>query len=100
MSSASAPARSTCPWSSGSPLPLGTRPSHRRQGLAGALLQEGLSRVHALGSSTAIVTCAEGNLPSCSLYESVGFRADLRGVEDARVVIPGRAPAFTQQTHR
>jgi ribosomal protein S18 acetylase RimI-like enzyme len=53
--------------------PVGTRPGFRRHRLAKAVVLEGLRRMNARGTHTAVV-CFEGeNDPARRLYESVGF---------------------------
>jgi mycothiol synthase len=54
--------------------PLGTRPAHRRLGLGRGVMIEGLRRLRALGSETALVTAFSENRAATGLYESVGFR--------------------------
>ena len=54
--------------------PLGTSPAHRRLGLGRGVMIEGLRRLRALGSETALVTAFSENRAAAGLYESVGFR--------------------------
>jgi mycothiol synthase len=54
--------------------PLGTSPAHRRLGLGRGVMIEGLRRLRALGSETALVTAFSENRAAARLYESVGFR--------------------------
>lgn len=54
--------------------PLGTSPAHRRLGLGRGVMIEGLRRLRALGSETALVTAFSENRSAAGLYESVGFR--------------------------
>ena len=52
--------------------PVGTRPEYQHQGLAKALLSEGLRRLHKLGATLAY---ASSYTPSAhAAYESIGFR--------------------------
>jgi ribosomal protein S18 acetylase RimI-like enzyme len=53
--------------------PVGTAPAFRRQGLARAVLNEGLRRMRARGMETAIVVVEAAEPAACRLYESVGF---------------------------
>ncbi|MCX6033113.1 MAG: GNAT family N-acetyltransferase [Chloroflexi bacterium] len=58
--------------------PVCTHPSHRRLGLAQALMQEGLLRLRAIGAVEATVDT--GNmLPANRLYDSLGFTEAYRG---------------------
>lgn len=52
--------------------PVGTSPNHFRQGLALALLREGLLRLKALGATDAYVETGE-TVPANRLYEAAGF---------------------------
>jgi mycothiol synthase len=54
--------------------PLGTSPAHRRLGLGRAVMMEGLRRLRALRTETALVTAFSENRAAAGLYESVGFR--------------------------
>jgi ribosomal protein S18 acetylase RimI-like enzyme len=54
--------------------PLGTSPAHRRLGLGRGVMIEGLRRLRALGTETALVTAFSENRAAAGLYESVGFR--------------------------
>lgn len=56
--------------------PVGTRASHRRRGLAAAVLAEGMRRARAKGAETINVlnSSAPEYAPSSGLYASVGFR--------------------------
>jgi mycothiol synthase len=53
--------------------PVGTRPGFRRQGLARAVVLEGLRRMRTRGAHTALVCFEEDNIPAQRLYESLGF---------------------------
>ncbi len=52
--------------------PVCTHPDHRKQGLALALITEGLNRVRALGAEVATVDAGAGPGPN-RLYEAAGF---------------------------
>jgi len=54
--------------------PVGCHPEHRRQGLAAAVMGEGLRRLVALGARTAWVCAWADNAASTRLYASLGFR--------------------------
>lgn len=54
--------------------PVGTRASHRRKGLATAVLLSGLQYMKKNGMASAVVRTGVGNSAAISLYESVGFR--------------------------
>jgi mycothiol synthase len=54
--------------------PVGARPAYRRQGLARAVLLEGLRRLKALGMDRVCVSTGVSNTPALHLYQSVGFR--------------------------
>jgi len=58
--------------------PVGCLPEHRRRGLAGALLREGLRRLRELGATHALVAQREGNAAAAALYESAGFEENGR----------------------
>lgn len=58
--------------------PVGTHPDHRRKGLAGAVMYAAMRRARELGLHTALVYCAEANLP---FYQSLGFSPLDRAVE-------------------
>ncbi|MDD5263772.1 MAG: GNAT family N-acetyltransferase [Candidatus Bipolaricaulis sp.] len=64
--------------------PVGAREAYRRQGLARAVLLEGLRRMKARGMDRVCVSTGEGNVAARGLYESVGFRIVNRYVEYAR----------------
>ncbi len=53
--------------------PVGAHPAYRRQGLARAVLLEGLRRMQAHGMNRVCVSTGESNHPALGLYESVGF---------------------------
>jgi ribosomal protein S18 acetylase RimI-like enzyme len=53
--------------------PVGTAPDFRRQGLAQAVLAEGLRRMQQHGADRAIVVVDASETAACQLYESVGF---------------------------
>ena len=48
-------------------------PDFRRQGLATALLQQGIDVAHLNGVDEVLITCAEGNIGSQKVIESTGF---------------------------
>ena len=52
--------------------PVCTAPEHRHQGLARALMVEGLHRLRALGAETACLGTGD-MVPANKLYEAVGF---------------------------
>jgi ribosomal protein S18 acetylase RimI-like enzyme len=54
--------------------PVGADPSFRRQGLARAVLLEGLRRMQAHGAERAIVVVEEAEQAARQLYESVGLK--------------------------
>jgi mycothiol synthase len=54
--------------------PVGTAPEFRRQGLAQAVLHEGLRRMQAHGAERIIVIVEAAEEAACALYASVGFR--------------------------
>ena len=58
--------------------PVGTHPDFQRQGLAKAILAEGMRRMMAYGMRTAIVCAEHDNLPARRLYQSMGFQPDNR----------------------
>jgi mycothiol synthase len=58
--------------------PVCTHPDHRRQGLAQALMQEGLLRLRALGAQYAMVDTGD-MVPANQLYEAMGFGEIYRG---------------------
>jgi mycothiol synthase len=58
--------------------PVCTHPDHRRQGLAQALMQEGLLRLKALGAQQALVDTGD-MVPANRLYETIGFSEMQRG---------------------
>lgn len=53
--------------------PVGTAPEFRRQGLAQAVLYEGLRRMHQHGAERVIVTVEAAEEAACQLYAAVGF---------------------------
>jgi len=53
--------------------PVGTRPAFQRQGLAKAVLAEGLRRMRSMGMERAIVCADYSNAPAQKLYASLGF---------------------------
>ena len=53
--------------------PVGTRPAFQRQGLAKAVLAEGLRRMRAGGMDTAFVCSSYSNAAAQKLYQAVGF---------------------------
>jgi mycothiol synthase len=55
--------------------PVGTRAAYRRQGLATAVVHEGLRRLRAAGATTAMVYTVAVNPAANVLYEAAGFRA-------------------------
>ncbi len=58
--------------------PVCTHPAHRQKGLAKALMQEGLCRLHALGATT--VTVDTGDMvPANRLYDSIDFSEVCKG---------------------
>lgn len=58
--------------------PLGTHPAFQRQGLARALILEGLRRMQAAGM-TRVNVCTEGdNYPAQALYQATGFQETWR----------------------
>jgi ribosomal protein S18 acetylase RimI-like enzyme len=54
--------------------PVGTRPAFLRQGLARAVMCEGLRRMQDAGMLSAVVCADHSNAAALSLYESLGFR--------------------------
>ena len=55
--------------------PLGTHPSHRRRGLARAIVREVMRRAWTLGASYVLVWGTTENPEAKALYESAGMRA-------------------------
>lgn len=53
--------------------PVGCHAAHRRQGLARAVITDGLRRLHDLGADRAIIGSDHDNEGSNRLYESLGF---------------------------
>jgi mycothiol synthase len=58
--------------------PVGTAPNFRRQGLAQAVVAEGLRRMRSRGMAEAIVCAAHDNLAAQRLYASLGFGVERR----------------------
>ena len=58
--------------------PVCTHPAHRRQGLAQALMFEGLQRLKALGAQTVYVATGD-MVPANRLYDSIGFTEMYQG---------------------
>ena len=56
----------------GGHIGYGVREAFRRQGIATALLVEGLSILRAMGLSSAMVTCKESNVGSATVIENCG----------------------------
>ena len=54
--------------------PVGARPAYRRQGLARAVLLEGLRHLKARGMNRVCVSTGVSNTPARRLYESIGFK--------------------------
>jgi mycothiol synthase len=54
--------------------PVGTAPEFRRQGLAQAVVAEGLRRMQQYGAKRAVVIAEAAEEAACELYASVGFR--------------------------
>jgi len=54
-------------------LTLAVEPSHRRQGVARALLQAGLSQAAAAGAEEAFLEVAADNVGALALYRAEGF---------------------------
>lgn len=52
---------------------VAVRPSHRRQGIARALLREGCRRLAESGVRRVLLEVRESNLPAVELYYSLGF---------------------------
>jgi len=71
-------AYATCWWDpiagTGELEPVGARVADRRQGLAAAVLREGLRRLRARGARSALVYTTTDRIPAWRLYESVGFQ--------------------------
>jgi ribosomal protein S18 acetylase RimI-like enzyme len=61
--------------------PVGTHADHRRLGLAGAVCNEGLHRLRALGAERASVLSNGENEAAVNLYRSLGFVEVMRSVE-------------------
>ena len=51
-----------------------TRPSHKRQGLASALILESARSLREAGHEKLLLFVTEENLPARKLYEKLGFR--------------------------
>ena len=58
--------------------PVCTHPDHRRKGLAGSLMQEGLLRLRSMGAIDATVDTGDME-PANRLYDSLGFTEAYRG---------------------
>ncbi len=58
--------------------PVCTHPDHQRKGLAGALMQEALLRLHAIGAVDATVDTGD-MVPANRFYDSMGFTEAYRG---------------------
>jgi ribosomal protein S18 acetylase RimI-like enzyme len=58
--------------------PVGTAPDFRKQGLAKAVLAEGLRRMQKHGAERVIVIVEAAEVAACALYASVGFREQWR----------------------
>ncbi len=58
----------------GGHLGYGVLPEYRGRGFAGAMLREGLARLRAVGTETALLTCDEDNVASRRVIESEGGR--------------------------
>jgi ribosomal protein S18 acetylase RimI-like enzyme len=63
--------------------PVGTRPDHRRRGLAAATCTFALRRLQDEGARVAVVYAGgrDEDAPARALYESIGFRLHAREVE-------------------
>jgi ribosomal protein S18 acetylase RimI-like enzyme len=61
--------------------PVGARPAYRRQGLARAVLLEGLRRMQTRGMDRVSVSTGVANTAAMRLYETVGFRIVNRYLE-------------------
>ncbi len=68
--------------------PVGTRFAYRRQGLARALVLEGLRRFRARGMHTALIGTASFNQPAEAAYLSCGFEIVDREWQYSRTIIP------------
>jgi predicted N-acetyltransferase YhbS len=64
--------------------PVGTRPEHRRRGLAAAVCLDALHALRAAGAHSAQVSC-EGGSAGCATYHSIGFRTERRMAIHRRV---------------
>jgi ribosomal protein S18 acetylase RimI-like enzyme len=64
--------------------PVGTRPAYRQQGLARAVLLEGLHRMKARGMDRVSVSTGESNAPALRLYQSIGFVIENKTIEYVR----------------
>lgn len=58
--------------------PVGTAPEFRKQGLAQAVLTEGLRRMQAHGAERVIVIAEAAEEAACALYTSMGFQEQWR----------------------
>jgi ribosomal protein S18 acetylase RimI-like enzyme len=63
---------------SGQIEPLGVHPDFQSQGLARAILAEGIGRLHRLGAERVLVETDNYRPAAIALYESMGFRASQR----------------------
>jgi predicted N-acetyltransferase YhbS len=57
--------------------PVGTRPEHRRRGLAAAVCLDALHTLKAAGAHSAQVSCESGS-GGCATYHSINFRTERR----------------------
>jgi GNAT superfamily N-acetyltransferase len=67
--------------------PVCTHPDHQRKGLAGALMQEALLRLRAIGAVDATVDTGD-MLPANRFYDSMGFSEVYQGYAWQRVQPP------------
>ena len=68
--------------------PVGTRPEHRRRGLAAAVCLDALHALRAAGAHHAQVCCEPGSAGSAT-YHSIGFRTERRMAIFRRTLSPG-----------